>query len=153
VSQRREYPDRPIVGVGGVVIVGGRVLLVRRGQEPSLDRWTIPGGVLEAGEPLAEGVRRELAEETGLDVRVGAFLEVFERIDVDEAGKTRHHYVVLDYLCEKIAGEARAGSDVSEVAWAGLDELEGYALTETATRVIRKAFEMAARNGARPTGK
>ncbi len=108
--------------------------------------------MLEAGEPLAEGVRRELAEETGLDVRVGAFLEIFERIDLDEAGKARHHYVVLDYLCEKISGEARAGSDVTEVSWAGPAELDRFALTETATRVIRKAFEMAGKNGNHESG-
>lgn len=135
------------------MISDGRVLLVRRGQEPALDQWTIPGGMLETGEPLAEGVRRELAEETGLEVRVVAFLEVFDRIDLDEARKARHHYVVLDYLCEKIAGEARAGSDVTEVSWAGPAELDRFALTETATRVIRKAFEMAAQNGAPPIGK
>lgn len=142
MSERREYPDRPIVGVGGVVIAEGRVLLVRRGQPPMLGEWSIPGGMLEAGEPLAEGVRRELAEETGLDVRVGAFLDVFERIDLDAEGKTRHHYVVLDYLCEKLSGEARAASDVTEIAWAAPGELERYALTDVATRVIGKAFEI-----------
>jgi len=135
------------VGVGGVVISDGRVLLVRRGQSPSLGEWSIPGGMLESGEPLSEGVRRELAEETGLDVRVCAFLEVFERIDVDAHGKARHHYVVLDYLCQRISGEARAGSDVTEVAWVAFAELERYSLTGTATRVIRKAFEMAAKKG------
>jgi len=147
VFQQREYPDRPILGVGGVVISHGRVLLVRRGRAPALGEWSIPGGMLESGETLAEGVRRELSEETGLDVRVLAFLEVFERIDVDGDGKTRHHYVVLDYFCERISGEARAGSDVTEVAWAAPAELEGYSLTATATRVIRQAFEMAAQEG------
>lgn len=149
MSQRREYPDRPIVGVGGVVIADHRVLLVRRGQAPLLNRWSIPGGMLEAGEPLIAGVRRELEEETGLDVRVGAFLEVFERIELDAAGKARHHYVVLDYLCERIGGEARAGSDVTEVAWATQEELGAYALTEIATRVIQKAFEAAKQKGNR----
>jgi 8-oxo-dGTP diphosphatase len=145
VFHQREYPDRPIVGVGGVVISGGRVLLVRRGREPSLGEWSIPGGMLESGETLAEGVRRELSEETGLNVRVGAFLEVFERIDVDASGGARHHYVVIDYLCERISGEPRAGSDVTEVAWAAPADLERYSLTPTATRVIRRAFEMAAK--------
>jgi 8-oxo-dGTP diphosphatase len=139
----REYPGRPIVGVGGVVVSEGRVLLVRRGHEPLLGQWSIPGGILETGEKLSEGVRRELAEETGLDVHVGVFLEAFERIDLDAAGRARHHYVVLDYFCEKIGGEARAGSDVSDVAWAAPEELDRYSLTEAATRVIRKAFELA----------
>jgi ADP-ribose pyrophosphatase YjhB (NUDIX family) len=104
--------------------------------------------MLEAGESLAEGVRRELAEETGLDVGVGPFLEVFERIEVDEKGKARHHYVVLDYLCEKISGEARPSSDVSELAWAAPEELERYSLTEIAMRVIRQAFDLAKQRAA-----
>jgi len=129
--------------VGGVVISDGRALLIRRGGPPLEGRWSIPGGMLETGETLLEGVRRELAEETGMEVRVGELIEVFERISLDAAGKTKYHFVVLDYLCERVRGEPRAGSDVTEVAWAGPAELAQYSLTETATRVIEKAFEMA----------
>jgi 8-oxo-dGTP diphosphatase len=143
VPDSREYPDRPMVGVGGVVISNGRALLIRRGGPPLEGQWSIPGGMLEVGETLIEGVRRELAEETGIEVRVGALIEVFERINPDAEGKTRYHFVVLDYLCQAIRGEARAGSDVTDVAWATPLELEKYSLTETATRVILKAFEMA----------
>jgi ADP-ribose pyrophosphatase YjhB (NUDIX family) len=139
----REYPDRPLVGVGGVVIAGGRTLLIRRGSAPLLGQWSIPGGMLELSESIAEGVRRELAEETGLEVRVGDLIEVFERIVPGEDGRTRYHFVILDYLCEMVSGVARAGSDVTDVAWAREDELEKYALTAIATRVIQRAFEMA----------
>lgn len=142
MPDRREYPERPIIGVGGVVISDGRVLLVRRGGPPLQGQWSIPGGILEVGETLIEGVHRELAEETGIDVRVRTLIEVFERIDRDPAGKAQYHFVVLDYLCEVVRGIARAGSDVSEVAWAGFHELEKYSLTEIATRVIQKAFEL-----------
>jgi len=141
----REYPERPLVGVGGVVIAKGRALLVRRGGPPLEGQWSIPGGMLEVGETLLEGVRRELQEETGIEVRVGALIEVFERINADGGGRTRYHFVVLDYLCEAVRGEARAGSDVTDVAWAAPEELEKYSLSETATRVILKAFEIAAR--------
>lgn len=89
-----------------------------------------------------EGVRRELAEETGIDVRVRTLIEVFERIDRDPSGKAQYHFVVLDYLCEAVRGIALAGSDVTEVAWAAPFELEKYSLTEIAGRVIRKAFEL-----------
>jgi ADP-ribose pyrophosphatase YjhB (NUDIX family) len=132
-----------MVGVGGVVILKGRALLIRRGGPPLEGQWSIPGGMLEVGETLIEGVRRELSEETGVEVEVGKLIEVFERINLDGAGKIRYHFVVLDYLCEAVRGEARAGSDVTDVAWAAASELGSYSLTETATRVILSAFAMA----------
>lgn len=136
-----------MVGVGGVIIAAGRTLLIKRGHPPLEGEWSIPGGMLELGETLREGVRRELAEETGMEVRPLDLIEVFERIFRDDAGKARYHFVILDYLCEAIRGEARAGSDVTDVAWASEAELERYSLTPTATRVIRRAFEMSrARN-------
>jgi len=143
VTDGREYPERPLVGVGGVVIAEGRTLLIRRGSAPLEGQWSIPGGTLEVGETLVEGVRRELAEETGLEVRVLELIEVFERISPDGDGKTKYHFVILDYLCERIRGNARAGSDVTDVAWATESELVRYELTPTATRVIQKAFQMA----------
>jgi 8-oxo-dGTP diphosphatase len=139
----REYPERPIVGVGGVVIVEGRTLLIRRGNPPLEGQWSIPGGTLEVGETLAEGVRRELAEETGVNVRVLDLIEVFERISPDDDGRPKYHFVIADYLCEAVDGEARAGSDVTDVAWCGEADLKEYSLTATATRVILKAFQMA----------
>jgi 8-oxo-dGTP diphosphatase len=154
MSSWREFPDKPIVGVGGVVIENGRALLIRRGSEPLLGQWSIPGGTLELGETLSEGTARELQEETGLEVRVLDMIEVFERINfghgADESWKTsqerrrpRFHFVIVDYLCERISGTPVAGGDVTDVAWAGEDELEKYELTSTATRVIRKAFSLA----------
>jgi 8-oxo-dGTP diphosphatase len=143
----REYPDRPVVGVGGVVIENGRALLIRRGSEPLLGQWSIPGGTLELGESLENGVIRELKEETGLAVRIVEMIEVFDRIYDDEADAAqkkgpRYHYVIIDYLCERLDGEAKAGSDVTDVAFATEDEFAKYGLTETATRILRKAFVM-----------
>ena len=115
----REYPEKPVVGVGGVVIENARVLLIRRGTEPLLGQWSIPGGTLELGESLKDGVARELLEETGLHVRVLDLIEAFDRIfPAAEPGNTsvsrpRYHYVILDYLCERISGEPRAASDVT----------------------------------------
>ena len=145
----REYPDRPVVGVGGVIIEEGRALLIRRGSEPLLGQWSIPGGTLELGESLQQGVARELLEETGIEVRVLDVIEVFDRIfpdapgEAQEAGaRPKFHYVIVDYLCERISGQARAASDVTDVAYAAEDELEQFALTPTATRVLRRAFAM-----------
>ena len=142
MTVQREYPERPLVGVGGVVIADGRALLIRRGGPPLQGEWSIPGGLLDLGETLEQGVRRELAEETGLEVRVLDLIEVFERVFPDHDGRTKYHFVILDYLCEAVSGEARAASDVTDVAWAGEDELTSFSLTPTATRVIKRAFEM-----------
>jgi 8-oxo-dGTP diphosphatase len=144
-QDRREYPERPIVGVGGVVIAEGCALLIKRGHPPLEGEWSIPGGTLEVGETLLEGVRRELAEETGIEVRVLDLIEVFERVFRDDSGRPRYHFVILDYLCELISGQAHAGSDVTDVAWASERDLEKHSLTPTATRVIRRAFEMSRR--------
>lgn len=143
----KEYPDRPVVGVGGVVIEDGRALLIKRGSEPLLGQWSIPGGTLEIGETLQEGVARELLEETGLEVEVLDMIEVFDRIFPEpEAGgntaRPRYHYVIVDYLCERRGGEAKAGSDVTDVAYAREDELGKFHLTSTAERVLRRAFLM-----------
>lgn len=154
MSSWREYPERPIVGVGGVVVEEARALLIRRGNEPLMGQWSIPGGTLELGETLAEGTKRELKEETGLEVRVLDMIETFERINfgrgadetwttTEERRRPRFHFVIVDYLCEKISGTPVAGGDVTDVAWAAENELERFALTPTATRVIRKAFSMA----------
>jgi ADP-ribose pyrophosphatase YjhB (NUDIX family) len=149
MASSREYPERPVVGIGGVIIDRGRALLIRRGSEPLLGEWSIPGGSLELGETLEQGVARELLEETGMTVRVLELIEVFDRIYLDSgtadgrAGqKPRFHYVIADYLCEVVTGEPRAGSDVTDVAFAREDELAGFHLTETATRILKKAFAM-----------
>jgi len=152
----REYPELPIVAVGGVVIAGDRVLLARRGSEPMRGQWSIPGGVLEVGESLAEGVTRELREETGLALRVVNLIEALDRIFPDPAElppeaarpegarpRPRYHYVILDYLCEIIGGEPCAGGDITELAFAREEELPRYALSPAVIRVVGKAFAMA----------
>ena len=157
MTTRREYPDLPMVGVGGVIIQDGRALLIRRGTEPLKGEWSIPGGMLEVGETLVQGVERELLEETGLTVRVIELIEIFERISHEEisgvvresGARPQYHFVIVDYLCEVVKGVAIAGSDVTDIAFAAEDELSQFNLTPTATRIFKKAFAMAAaRNSA-----
>lgn len=140
---KRDYPDRPIVGVGAVIVSQGRVLLVRRDTEPLKGEWSIPGGALELGEKVHEGVRREALEETGLQVEPQRVLEVFDSVFHDERGRTQYHYVLIDYLCRVAGGEARAGSDVSEVRWVSADEIAVLELRDSTERVLRKGLEAA----------
>jgi 8-oxo-dGTP diphosphatase len=143
---KRDYPDRPIVGVGAVIIESGRALLVRRGNEPLRGEWSIPGGVLELGETLREAAAREANEETGLAVEPGEVLEVVDRIMRDPERKVQYHYVLVDFLCRPISGRARPSADATELRWVSADELECFPLGDSAAAVVRKGFEKAAQN-------
>jgi 8-oxo-dGTP diphosphatase len=137
---RREYPERPIVGVGAVVIDHARVLLVRRGSPPLLGEWSLPGGVVELGETLRAAAEREAREETGLAVEAGAVLEVLDRIIPGKDGAPQYHYVLIDFLCSVKGGRVRAGGDAADARWAREDELAEYKLEQPAMDVIGKAF-------------
>jgi ADP-ribose pyrophosphatase YjhB (NUDIX family) len=137
---KREFPDHPIVGVGGVVVDRGRVLLIRRGREPLKGAWSIPGGLLEQGEELAAGVRRELKEETGLDVKPLEVLAVFDRV-FREGPRVRYHYVIVDYACRLKGGRLRPASDVLDARWVRREDLIQYHLSEKAASVLLQAFE------------
>lgn len=143
MSEGREYPQRPVAGVGGVVVRDGAVLLVKRAAEPLRGRWSLPGGVVELGETLEEAVVRELKEETHLTVRVLGLVEAFDRITRDSEGRTRYHYVLLDFLCEALDLNPVAGSDVDAVAWVRPEEFAAYELGPHAQRVCEKALAMA----------
>jgi 8-oxo-dGTP diphosphatase len=143
VPVRREYPEAPILGVGAVVIDGGRVLLVRRGQEPLKGQWSLPGGALELGETLQGGVVREVLEETGLEVRAGGIVEILDRITPDEtSGRIRYHYVLIDFICHVTGGTLLGGSDADEACWANRNELSRYELAPVTLKVIEKAFAL-----------
>jgi len=138
----RQYPTQPLVGVGGVVIDRQRVLLIRRGSEPLKGEWSIPGGLLELGEELAAGVRRELKEETGLEVVPREVIITFDRIEWDGA-RVKYHYVIVDYLCRRKSGRLHPDSDVVDARWVRPRDLPKYHLTDMATAVIRQALKIA----------
>jgi ADP-ribose pyrophosphatase YjhB (NUDIX family) len=140
IKTKREYPEHPIVGVGGVVIHRNRALLIRRGCEPLKGEWSIPGGMLELGETLAEGVRRELQEETGLEVEPLEIVAAFDRLTW-EGNRVRYHYVIVDYVCRMKRGRLRPASDVVDARWVRREDMPQYHLTEMATKVILQSFD------------
>ena len=135
------YPERPLVGTGVVVFKGDRVLLVRRGKAPGIGRWSLPGGRQRLGETVRAAARREVREETALEVEVTALLDVIDSMTRDEAGRLQYHYTLVDFLAEWRAGTARAGSDAAEVAWADPDALAPYDLWDETLRIIALARE------------
>lgn len=135
----REYPDRPWVGIGCVVFREDAVLLVRRGKPPRIGTWSLPGGAQHVGETAEEAARRELREEAGIEVGAMAFALVVDAITPDDAGRTQYHYTIIDFAAHWQSGEARAGDDVSAVAWAMPDELVVYDLTPATHRAIAAA--------------
>ncbi len=141
----REYPQAPLVGVGAVVEQDGRVLLVRRGSEPLKGHWTLPGGALEVGETLAEGVVREVREETGLEVEPIELIEVLDRIH-REGERVRYHYVIADYLCRVTGGRLHAASDADAVRWVERAEWNSHSaliVDPVTVRVIEKGWQRA----------
>ena len=148
----RRYPDRPIVSVGAVVIDGDRVLLVKRGQEPLKGAWSLPGGVVEIGETLHAALIREVREETGLDVEIGAVVEVLDRISRDAGGRVEYHYVILDYVCRVAGGSLACASDAEDARWVSRGDLAQCNLTATAAAVVQRAFEMRRGDKAQGTG-
>jgi 8-oxo-dGTP diphosphatase len=140
----REYPTRPFVGIGIVVIKGDRVLLCRRGKPPNVGTWTLPGGAQDLGETVETGARRELLEETGLTVGALHFCAHVDVVREDHDGRVRFHYTILDFAAQWVSGEPVAGSDVSEVEWAPLDALQPYDLWSEAHRVIGIARRLVA---------
>lgn len=132
----REYPARPIVGIGVVVLRPGGVLLVRRGTPPNVGAWSLPGGAQELGETAEQAARRELLEETGLTVGPLLLAANVDSIHRDPDGRIRYHYTIIDFAAAWTGGEPRPGGDITEVAWAAPDGYDRYSLWSEARRVI-----------------
>ena len=148
-TRTREFPEAPIVGVGAVIIEQNRVLLVQRGREPLKGKWSLPGGMLELGESLAEGVVREVQEETGLVVEVIELVELLDRVHREsspDGERVRYHYVIADYLCRVVGGTLHASSDADAVRWIERAEWNSHsalALDPVTIRVIEAGWQRA----------
>ena len=137
----REYPDRPIVGVGAVIIEGNRVLLVRRANEPLKGEWSSPGGAVEIGETLEVAIAREVREETGLEIDVGPMVDVLDRIRFDPAGRLMFHYVLIDFVCRPTGGTLACATDAAEAMWTPLMDLPQHGVADATISVIQKGFD------------
>jgi 8-oxo-dGTP diphosphatase len=137
----RLYPERPFVGIGGVVFRGEEVLLVKRAQAPRRGEWSIPGGVQLVGETVHEALHREVQEETGIHVEVVDVVAIVDAIFRDEDGRVKYHYTLIDLWAEWRSGEARAGDDVSDCVWVPLARVGDYGLWEETLRVIGLAAQ------------
>ena len=143
VTARRRYPDAPLVGVAAAVFnAAGEVLLAKRSRPPRAGSWGLPGGLLDLGETLEDGARREVSEECGVEVAIGGIAGVFEPITRDEEGRVEYHYVVIDYWATWTGGTPRAGDDAADVRWVALDELPAYALLPDSYAVVQRAYEL-----------
>ena len=136
---KRKYPDQPIIGVGAIIFRGDQVLLIQRGQEPSLGQWSIPGGAVVVGETLEAAVKREVLEETHLEVQVLTLVKVLERVFRDSDGRVAYHYVLVDFLCQYLAGELRSDSDAQDTRFVSLQDLSAYGIAPVTLDVISRA--------------
>lgn len=139
-NNSRQYPARPLLGVGAIVFDGDSVLLIERGQEPLKGYWTLPGGLVEVGERLEDAVIREMQEETGLTVKPLDIVTVFQRIMHDEDGRPEFHYVIVDYLCERVSGDLCAASDVARAEFVPIGDIPNYRMASGTPPVIEKAL-------------
>ena len=144
-QMQREFPQTPLVGVGAIIIENARVVLVKRAHPPLQAEWSIPGGVLEVGELLREAAIREAREETGLTVDPGELLGVYDRVLRNPEKRVQYHYVLIDFLCRRVAGDPIAASDATEVRWFTREELPALKLAEDTLDVIGKGFTIQGR--------
>ncbi|CAD7769846.1 MAG: GDP-mannose mannosyl hydrolase [Candidatus Methanoperedenaceae archaeon GB50] len=137
---KRKYPEQPLVGVGGIVFLEDKVLLIKRKNPPGEGEWNIPGGLVKVGETLEQAIVREVEEETGIKISKEGLVEVVERIFPDNAGKIRYHYVIIDFLCHFLKGKAQPQSDALAVQWQPIETLDDLNINAELKKVIKKAY-------------
>ncbi len=142
----RQYPSRPMVGVGATVLRGDQVLIVQRGRQPAYGLWSLPGGLVELGESLHEAIRREIREEASLETEVMDVVAVLDRVIPDVHGQVEYHYILIDFLCRCEMGEPLPGSDVLDCRFVSLADLPWYPLTSGTLAVVHKALGLAQGN-------
>lgn len=139
---KREYPQNPIIAVGGVIFHGLTVLLVKRDREPARGQWSLPGGVVELGETLKEALMREIMEEVSIKIKIEGLVRIMDRIESDHEDRIRFHYVIVDYWGWKVSGEPRAASDISDARFVSLEQAQEMGVHSDVEETIRMALEL-----------
>ena len=139
MSKIRLYPDRPIVGVGVLIHKNGRIIIVKRAAQPDAGLWSIPGGIVELGELVADAAIREVREETGLLVEVVKVLSVVDKIVKDKDSRIKYHFVIIDYLAKYKGGELKASDDAIEAKWINVEDISQYQLSPTLKKLLKHA--------------
>ena len=125
----REYPSRPLVGTGALILRDGKLLLVKRGAQPGFGKWSVPGGLVELGEKVQDAMVREVKEEVGFDVEAVKLTDVVDTITLDNNGRVQYHFVVVNFFARIVGGELKTATDILEARWVPLDEVEKVNLT------------------------
>jgi len=130
-STKRIYPDQPVIGIGVLIVKDGKIVLIKRGNDPGKGKWSVPGGIVDLGENIQKAVIREAKEETCLEVTNPLLVDVVENVEIDSEGKVKYHYVIIDYLVQIVSGEIAAASDAEELHWVKFNDVEDYNLTSS----------------------
>lgn len=138
MSRKRDYPELPMVGSGALIHKGGKVLLVKRNNEPNKGRWALPGGLVELGERVEDAVRREVREEVGLDIHLEGILDVVDDIHYDVRGKVKYHYILVDFLAKRVGGRLRLNRESSSSKWFDLRQVQRANTSENTKAVVRR---------------
>ena len=131
MGPKREYPNRPIVGVGVLIQKGDEYLLIKRAANPDKGLWSVPGGLIDVGERAADAAQREALEETGLVVEMGERLGVVDKIEYDEAGKEFYHFIIIQYLATPVRGVLTPMDDALDAVWITKEQLKDYNITKS----------------------
>jgi 8-oxo-dGTP diphosphatase len=126
-----QYPKKPVVGVGAIILDGDQILLEKRKNSPGKGKWAVPGGLVELGENVEQAIIREVKEETGLEVDEPRLVDVVNYVSLGEKGAVMYHYVIIDYLVTVKSGKLKAASDADALKWVPFNEVDEYDLTES----------------------
>ena len=138
MSGRRLYPEKPLVGVGVLIQDGDRYLLIKRASEPDAGLWSVPGGMVELGERAAEAAKREVMEETGLDVEIVEVLGVVDKIVEGDGDRVKFHFVIVDYLAHPVGGSLEASSDALDAKWVKPADFRDYEMSPTLVELLKR---------------